>query len=122
MTLEHDDDSEFALVAKARGARENMVNVLTDYAFSPNPVLRGYAQVTSLILKRLGSLQGGGVDTDVDMKPLKELARSKLPPNSQLRKLLEAEKDSVSFESWLGKMEIYASLLNDETHSHSSLG
>lgn len=117
-----DDESQTAMIGKAKVAREAFISALVDYAFSPNETLRSYARMSGNILKQLGTLQGGrgGIvgEDNVDMTPLKTLAK-KLPTKSQLRKLIEGEKDMVPYEAWLGKMDIFARLLSEETRTTS---
>jgi hypothetical protein len=49
------------------------------------------------------------------MTGLKLLARTRLPSDSKLRMLIEAERDEVPFSEWLAKMELYCRLLDEET-------
>lgn len=58
----------------------------------------------------------------VDMTGLKELARKRLGEASMLRKLIEREKDSINYDEWLSKMEVYGRLLEEETTRVSQAG
>lgn len=60
------------------------------------------------------SRTAGGPDL-VDTKDLKVLARKMLPEDSPLRRLILSEKDTMPYSEWLGKMEIFGRLLDQET-------